>query len=91
MKVTLQLTAHPTNVEQQIEKINEELKEVNEAFYNNDVENTIDELIDLAKCSMKLAVTLCESQNSSIYGKIDNNNHKNEIRGYHDVGTFNKK
>lgn len=85
---TIKLTAHPTTAKQQLKKIQEEFKEVKKAFKKNMPDSLIDECIDLATASLKLANHVCEMSQNCLDHKIKENIMKNDERGYYDVSTF---
>lgn len=84
MRVHLTLTNHKTTLEEQHIKLNSEISEYNEAVKNSDADHCVDELIDVAKCALKLAKNICESQDFDFEKSLHNNHEKNEKRGYHD-------
>lgn len=53
-------------------------------LFKRDNKKLVDELIDVSKCSLKLAKTICDESGLSFEEELERNHNKNEIRGYHD-------
>ena len=82
MYASLKLTNHKTTVSGQIEHLKSEVLELDKELQSLEFKKAIDEAIDVAKCSLKLAKTMCEND-EEFREALKRNHFKNEERGYH--------
>lgn len=83
MKHLIQTTNHKRTVFQQLCKIVEEGFEVVVELLKGNYDKAVMELIDLAKCTLKAAETICTEKGIDFEAKLKENDDKNEKRGYH--------
>ncbi len=91
----IQITNHNTTSSEQFDKLLEECQELHDArelffdkfLFTENVpkvrKHIINEAIDLAKASLKYAVTLAEENGIDFEEELKKNDEKNEKRGYH--------
>ncbi|MCP5060859.1 MAG: hypothetical protein GY936_00130 [Ignavibacteriae bacterium] len=94
--MNIQITNHKTTSSEQFEQVLEECQELHDArdvYFDrfllvssapNARKHIINEAIDLAKASLKYAVTLCEENNLDFAEELKKNDEKNRVRGYCD-------
>ena len=84
MLITIKTTNHKTSIEEQHKKLKCELEEFDVEYKIGNKDKAVDELIDVAKCALKLALTIRANDEVKLNNDLMKNHEKNEERGYHD-------